>query len=56
MHTSSIHGLPGCKVDYYEALARIRFNERAHRCRMRFLPVISSRRLETEFDLAVLTR
>ncbi len=53
MHYQPIFSLPGRKVDYYEALARIR-----HRGDLlmpdAFLPVISSRRLETEFDMAVL--
>ncbi|MFZ3174926.1 MAG: EAL domain-containing protein [Thiobacillus sp.] len=53
MHYQAIHGLPGRQVDYYEALARIRY----HGDLMlpdAFLPVVSSRRLETEFDMAVL--
>jgi diguanylate cyclase (GGDEF)-like protein len=53
MHYQSIHSLPGCKVDYYEALARIRHNGELIMPGA-FLPVIGSRRLETEFDLAVL--
>lgn len=53
MHYQPIHGLPGRQVDYYEALARIRY----HGTLIMpdgFLPVVSSRRLEAEFDLAVL--
>ena len=55
MHYQSIHGLPGRQIDYYEALARIRY---AGELIMpgAFLPVVSSRRLETEFDLAVLNQ
>jgi diguanylate cyclase (GGDEF)-like protein len=53
MHYQSIHGLPGRQVDYYEALARIRHNGELIMPGA-FLPVVSSRRLETEFDLAVL--
>jgi diguanylate cyclase (GGDEF)-like protein len=53
MHYQSIHGLPGRQIDYYEALARIRYNGDLLMPDT-FLPVISSRRLETEFDLAVL--
>jgi diguanylate cyclase (GGDEF)-like protein len=53
LHYQPIHGLPGHKVAYYEALARIRFNGELI-LPDAFLPVISSRRLETEFDLAVL--
>jgi diguanylate cyclase (GGDEF)-like protein len=53
MHYQAIHGLPGRQVDYYEALARIRYNGELIMPGA-FLPVVSSRRLETEFDLAVL--
>ena len=53
MHYQAIHGLPGRQVDYYEALARIRYNGELI-MPTAFLPVIGSRRLETEFDLAVL--
>jgi diguanylate cyclase (GGDEF)-like protein len=53
MHYQSIHGLPGRQIDYYEALARIRYNGDLLMPDA-FLPVISSRRLETDFDLAVL--
>ncbi len=53
MHYQPIHALPGRQVDYYEALARIRH---AGEIIMpgAFLPVVSSRRLEADFDLAVL--
>jgi EAL domain-containing protein (putative c-di-GMP-specific phosphodiesterase class I) len=40
-------------VDYYEALARIRYHGDLM-LPAAFLPVVSSRRLETEFDMAVL--
>jgi diguanylate cyclase (GGDEF)-like protein len=53
MHYQSIHGMPGRQVDYYEALARIRYNGDLIMPDA-FLPVIGNRRLETEFDLAVL--
>jgi diguanylate cyclase (GGDEF)-like protein len=53
MHYQSIHGLPGRQVDYFEALARIRYNGELI-LPDAFLPVIGSRRLETEFDLAVI--
>jgi len=53
MHYQSIHALPGCKVDYYEALARIRYHGSLVMPDA-FLPVVSSRRLEAGFDLAVL--
>jgi diguanylate cyclase (GGDEF)-like protein len=53
MHYQAIHSLPGRQVDYYEALARIRHNGELIMPGA-FLPVVSSRRLETEFDLAVL--
>ncbi|MEW6119532.1 MAG: EAL domain-containing protein [Pseudomonadota bacterium] len=55
MHYQPIHGLPDRKVDYYEALARIRYNGDLIMPGA-FLPVIASRRLETEFDLAVLNQ
>ncbi|ODU40901.1 MAG: diguanylate cyclase, partial [Thiobacillus sp. SCN 63-374] len=53
LHYQPIHGLPARKVAYYEALARIRYNGELIMPGA-FLPVVSSRRLETEFDLAVL--
>ena len=53
MHYQSIHSLPGQKIDYYEALARIRYHGDLI-MPSAFLPVVSSRRLEAEFDLAVL--
>ena len=53
MHYQSIHSLPGRKVAYYEALARIRYHGE-YILPEAFLPVINSRRLEAEFDLAVL--
>ncbi|HWR76919.1 MAG TPA: EAL domain-containing protein [Thiobacillus sp.] len=53
MHYQAIHGLPGRQVDYYEALARILYHGELIMPEA-FLPVVSSRRLETEFDLAVL--
>lgn len=53
LHYQSIHALPGRQVDYYEALARIRYHGTLIMPDA-FLPVVSSRRLETEFDLAVL--
>lgn len=53
MHYQAIFSLPGRQVDYYEALARIRYHGDLIMPGA-FLPVVSSRRLETEFDLAVL--
>ncbi|MBU1394583.1 MAG: EAL domain-containing protein [Gammaproteobacteria bacterium] len=55
MHYQAIHALPGRQVDYYEALARIRYHGNLIQPEA-FLPVVSSRRLETEFDLAVLNQ
>ncbi len=55
MHYQAIHALPGRQVDYYEALARIRYHGTLIQPEA-FLPVVSSRRLETEFDLAVLNQ
>ena len=53
LHYQPIHALPGRRVAYYEALARIR-HEGELIMPGAFLPVVSGRRLETEFDLAVL--
>ena len=53
LHYQPIFSLPGHRSDYYEALARIRHNGELIMPDA-FLPVISSRRLETQFDLAVL--
>jgi diguanylate cyclase (GGDEF)-like protein len=53
LHYQPIHGLPGRQVDYYEALARVRYKGDLIMPDA-FLPVVSSRRLETEFDRAVL--
>jgi len=53
LHYQPIHSLPGFALDYYEALARIRDHGELIMPEA-FLPLISSRRLETEFDLAVL--
>ena len=53
MHYQPIFALPERVVEYYEALARIRFSGELIMPDA-FLPVISSRRLETEFDMAVL--
>ena len=53
MHYQPIYNLPDRTIGYYETLARIR-----HRDTLimpdAFLPVVSARRLETEFDMAVL--
>ncbi len=48
-----IHALPSRQLDYFEALARIRYGDDLLMPGS-FLPVVSSRRLEAEFDLAVL--
>ncbi|MDP2028092.1 MAG: EAL domain-containing protein [Thiobacillus sp.] len=53
MHYQPIHSLPGLEVKYCEALARIRHHDKLIMPDA-FLPVVSSRRLETGFDLAVL--
>ena len=53
MHYQSVHALPSCKVDYYEALARIVWRDELIQPAA-FLPVVNSRRLEAEFDMAVL--
>jgi diguanylate cyclase (GGDEF)-like protein len=53
MHYQSIRSLPGLEVKYYEALARIRYHNDLI-MPSAYLPVVSSRRLETGFDLAVL--
>ncbi len=53
MHYQAIYVLPERRVDYYEALARIRHHGDLLMPGT-FLPVVSNRRLETEFDMAVL--
>lgn len=53
MHYQPIHSLPGLEIKYYEALARIRHHNTLILPEA-FLPVVSTRRLETGFDLAVL--
>ncbi|WP_324778632.1 putative bifunctional diguanylate cyclase/phosphodiesterase [Thiobacillus sedimenti] len=53
MHYQSVHALPGRQVAYYEALARIRYHGDLI-MPSAFLPVVNSRRLEAEFDRAVL--
>jgi diguanylate cyclase (GGDEF)-like protein len=53
IHYQPIHSLPGLEVKYCEALARIRHHDKPIMPDA-FLPVVSSRRLETGFDLAVL--
>lgn len=53
LHYQPIHALPARQIEYYEALARIRYND-ALIMPGAFMPVIGSRRLETPFDLAVL--
>ncbi len=55
LHYQPIHALPGRNVAYYEALARIRYQGELIMPNA-FLPVVSSRRLEIEFDLAVLNQ
>lgn len=55
LHYQSVHALPGRTIAYYEALARIRYHGELIMPGA-FLPVVSSRRLETEFDLAVLAQ
>ena len=53
MHYQPIYNLPARTIGYYETLARIRHNGQLI-MPDDFLPVISARRLETEFDTAVL--
>ncbi|HMM47621.1 MAG TPA: EAL domain-containing protein [Thiobacillaceae bacterium] len=53
LHYQPVHALPGRKVVYYEALARIRYHGDLIMPGA-FLPVVASRRLEMEFDLSVL--
>lgn len=53
MHYQPVTSLASNKVDYYEALARIHWRDELM-MPSAFLPVVSSRRLEAEFDLAVL--
>ncbi len=53
MHYQPIHSLPSLEIKYYEALARIRHHNTLILPEA-FLPVVSTRRLETGFDLAVL--
>jgi diguanylate cyclase (GGDEF)-like protein len=55
MHYQPIHTLPERRLDYYEALARIRHNDELMMPGT-FLPVVGSRRLEAEFDTAVLNQ
>jgi diguanylate cyclase (GGDEF)-like protein len=55
MHYQPIHTLPGRQLDYYEALARIRYGGELLMPGT-FLPVVSSRRLEADFDTAVLNQ
>ena len=53
MHYQPIYNLPARTIGYYETLARIRHHDQLIMPDA-FLPVISARRLETEFDMAVL--
>ncbi len=53
LHYQPIHVLPERRIEYYEALARIRYRDTLIMPGA-FMPVIGSRRLETPFDLAVL--
>jgi diguanylate cyclase (GGDEF)-like protein len=53
LHYQPIFSLPQHTIGYYEALARIRYHDELI-LPDAFLPVIGSRRLETQFDLAVL--
>ena len=53
MHYQPVVSLETNQVDYYEALARIQWRGELM-MPSAFLPVVSSRRLEAEFDLAVL--
>lgn len=53
MHYQPVTSLATNQVDYYEALARIKWRDELIMPGA-FLPVVSGRRLEAEFDLAVL--
>ena len=53
MHYQPIYDLPERTIGYYETLARIRHHDQLIMPGA-FLPVVSARRLETEFDMAVL--
>ena len=53
MHYQSVNSLASDQVEYYEALARIKWRDELIQPGA-FLPVVSGRRLEAEFDLAVL--
>lgn len=53
MHYQPVTSLATNQVDYYEALARIKWRDELIMPNA-FLPVVSGRRLEAEFDLAVL--
>ena len=53
MHYQPVTSLVTNQVDYYEALARIKWRDELIMPGA-FLPVVSGRRLEAEFDLAVL--
>lgn len=53
LHYQPVYAMPSRRVDYYEALARIRWKSELIMPGA-FLPIVSSRRLEAEFDLAVL--
>jgi len=55
LHYQPIHSLPGHRLDYYEALARIR-DQGELILPEAFLPLVNSRRLETALDLAVLAQ
>ena len=55
LHYQAIHSLPGHRIEYYEALARIR-DDGELILPAAFLPLVNSRRLETAFDLAVLNQ
>ncbi|MFN3752009.1 MAG: EAL domain-containing protein [Thiobacillus sp.] len=55
LHYQAIHSLPDHRIDYYEALARIRDGGELI-LPAAFLPLVNSRRLETAFDLAVLNQ
>ena len=55
MHYQPIHTLAERRLEYYEALARIRYQDELI-MPATFLPVVSSRRLEAEFDIAVLNQ
>jgi diguanylate cyclase (GGDEF)-like protein len=55
MYYQPILNLPGKEIDYYESLVRLRYKKKLIAPSSIF-PVVEARRLEAEFDLAVVSR